>query len=593
MGGNLMGIRTICALLALGLAAAGCAHLQPAVEKEPPAPGTEAVPEAQERKARAILDEGWRLYSQRMLAEAVDKAQEMLAKHPKSKLAPEAMYLTARSRFDQGQSELAMQSAQKLVSQYPHSERASQARKIMGDCHLARQDYIKAGQQYLEGLAAAKTPENRESIRLPLGALVEENLLAGEIRVLYRKYPHSDMAPALGLRLARMELDAKNGDEARKVLSELVRKYPQSPEAEQAAAMLSSLDEKQDHSGPAEPPRIGLLAPVSGKYSEYGLAVKEGVELAVGDYNLKAAQKIRLFVEDTKGDMVDAVRSASRLIDSSNVMGILGEVMSGPTIAAAAVANSRRVPILSPTAMEERIAGIGPYVFQLTQSTSWQGASLAAYAVKKLGLSSLAVLYPNESSAEATAQAFRDQAVKDGGRVLVSQSYEPGTTDFKEQVEKLKAAKVQALFVPAPPGDIVMIAPQLAYHQMKVQLLGHEAWADPKVLAHGEVYVEGAILATLSPGSGLAQAAQAFEAAYKKRHSKTPSKQAAQAYDAARILIEALRRNPATPDELRAELLATGFFTKGGTGNISYGKAGAQPKAQFKTIRNKKVVELP
>lgn len=581
-----------CAILAMVLAAAGCSHLRPMVGEEPAKPEKPALPEAEERMAKSLVDEAWRLYGQRMLPEAVDKAQEMLAKHPRSAMAPEALYLTARSRFDQGQTDLAMQNAQKLVGQFPQSDRAAPARKIIGDCHLARQDYIKAGQQYLEGLSAARNAEQREAIRLPLSALIEESLLAGEIRVLYRKYHQSDAAPALGLKLARMELDAKNADEARKLLSELVKKYPQSDEAETAAAMMAAMTEKKETGAPSEPPRIGLLVPLTGKYSEYGLAVKDGVELAVSDYNLKASLKIKLFVEDTRGDMVDAARATMRLIDTTRVLGMLGEVLSGPTIAAAAVANARQVPILSPTAMEERIAGLGPYVFQLTQSTSWQGASLATYAVKKLGLSSLGVFYPNESSAEATAQAFRDQAIKEGAKVLASQAYEPGTTDFKEQIEKLKTAKIQALFIPAPPGDIVMIAPQLAYHQIKVQLLGHEAWADPKVLAHGEVYVEGAVLATLSPGSGLAQAAQAFEAAYKKRHNKPPSKQAAQGYDAARILIEALRKNPATPDELRLELQATGSFTKGGAGHISFGKAGAQPKAQFKTIRNKKVVEL-
>jgi branched-chain amino acid transport system substrate-binding protein len=584
-------------VLSLCLTAAGCSHLRPAVDKGSATTGPglgqqTALTEAEEKKAKAILDEGWRLYGQRMLPEAADKAQEMLAKHPKSLLAPEALFLTARSRFDQGQADLALQSAQKLVGQFPQSERAALARKIMGDCHLARRDYIKAGQQYLEGLAAARGPDERELIRLPLSALIEENLTAGEIRILYRKYQPSDMAPTLGLKLARMELDAGNSDEAKKLLSELAKKYPQSAEFEIAGALLDSLSAKREAAAPTEPPRIGLLAPLSGKYSDYGQAVKDGVELAVGEYNLKAALKVKLFIEDTKGDMVEAARLASKLIDSSKVMGILGEVLSGPTIAAAAVANAKGVPILSPTAMEERIAGIGPYVFQLTQSTSWQGASLAAYAVKKLGLTSLAVFYPNESSAEAAAQAFRDQAAKEGGKVVVFQSYETGTTDFKEQIEKLKAAKIQALFIPAPPGDIVMIAPQLAYNQLKVQLLGHEAWADPKVLTQGEIYVEGAVLAALSPSSGLAQASQAFEIAYKKRYNKGPSKQAAQGYDAAKVLLEALRRNPATAEDLSTQLKSTGAFTKSGNGYISYGKSGAQPKAQFKTIRNKKVVEL-
>lgn len=579
-------------LLAFGLVLAGCAHLQPAVEKEKPKPEVPAIPEAEERKAKALMEEARRLFGQRMYAEAADKAQEMLAKHPGSSLAPEAILLTAECRYHQGNLELALENAQKLAQQYPASDRVARARKLMGDIHLSRKDYIKAGQQYLEGLAAAKGQEDQELCSLPLSALIEENLLKEEIRVLYRKYPQSEMAPALGLKLARMELDAKNQDEARKIFHELVKKYPQSPEAEQAQSYLTMISEKKEIKTTLEPPRIGLLVPLTGKYGEYGSAVREGVEMAISEYNLKASAKVSLFVEDTRGDMVDAVRCSDRLIDSLKVMGIIGEVLSGPTVAAAGVANTRKIPLLSPTAMEERIASIGPYIFQLSQSTSWQGASLATYAVKKLGFNSLAVLYPNESSAEATANAFKEQAIREGAKVAAILAYEPGTTDFKEPIEKLKAFKIQAIFLPAPPADIVMIAPQLAYNQLKVQLLGHEAWADPKVLSQGEVYVEGAILATLSPGSSLAQSVQAFEQAYKKRYNKNPSKQASQGYDAARILLEALKKNPASPEDLCQALQATGYFTRGGAGHISYGKSGANPKAQFKTIRNKKLVEL-
>lgn len=575
---------------AFGLALAGCAHLQPAVEK--PKPQVPAISEAEERKAGALMDEAKKLFGQRMYAEAAEKAQEMLAKHPRSNLAPEAVMLTAECRYQQGNLEFAAENAQKLVQQYPASDKVARAKKLMGDIYLAKKDYIKAGQQYLEGLAAAKNQDDRELCSLPLSALIEENLLAGEIRVLYRKYPQSEAAPALGLKLARMEIDAKNQDEARKILNELVKKYPQSPEAEQAQSFLAMISEKKEIKASLEPPRIGLLVPLTGKYGEYGAAVKEGVELAVGEYNLKTSAKVSLFVEDTRGDMVDAVRCAERLIDSLKVMGLIGEVLSGPTIAAAAVANTKKIPLLSPTAMEERIASIGPYIFQLTQSTSWQGASLATYAVKKLGLSSLAVLYPSESSAEATANAFRQQAMKEGAKVTAFLSYEPGTTDFKEHIEKMKAYKIQAVFLPAPPTDIVMIAPQLAYNQLKVQLLGHEAWADPKVLSQGEVYVEGAILAALSPSSGLAQSVQAFEQAYKKRYNKNPSKQASQGYDAAKILLEALKKNPASSEDLCQALLATGSFAQEGAGHIAYGKSGASPRAQFKTIRNKKLIDL-
>ena len=274
------------------------------------------------------------------------------------------------------------------------------------------------------------------------------------------------------------------------------------------------------------------------------------------------------------------------------MIAIIGEVLSGPTIAAAGVANALAVPLLSPTASEERISSIGPYIFQLTQSISWQGTAVAAYAIQKMSLKTMAVLYCHEATWETVAKDFSQETAKLGGQVILSLYYEPGTTDFKPIIEKLRVAKIQALFIPAPPTDVVMIAPQLAYNQIKVQLLGTDAWADPKILAQGDVYVEGAIFATLSSSSGLAQAAASFEDRYKKRFNKPPSKLAAQGYDGAKIMLAALQKNPASRAELKTMLQQADVSFVGVSGQIAFGKFGAAPKAKIMVIRNKQAVEL-
>jgi branched-chain amino acid transport system substrate-binding protein len=261
-------------------------------------------------------------------------------------------------------------------------------------------------------------------------------------------------------------------------------------------------------------------------------------------------------------------------------------------VAAAGVANALGVPIVSPTASEERIATIGPYVFQLTQSISWQGAAAADYAINKLNFKALAVLHPRETAWENVAAAFSQEAAKQGAPVALTVSYEPGTTDFKDIIEKLKQARIQALFIPAPPSDIVMIAPQLVYNLMKVQLLGTDAWGDPKILLQGDVYVEGAIFAAAAPSTGQAQAASAFEDKFKKKYGKAPSKLAAQAYDGARIMLQALAKGPADREDLRIELQKVEISSAGVSGPIAMGKTNARPKAKFMTIRNKQVVEL-
>jgi branched-chain amino acid transport system substrate-binding protein len=584
-------------VLLLCLLAVSCVTLQPAVDKKAPVSKEQQAQDELQRKketeAAGLLEKAKSLYSEHRTAEAAEALQQLLAKYPETVLTEEALYLTASYRFELGQTDLALQNGFKLADKYPDSGLWAKTKKVLGDCYAENNDYVKAGQQYLEGMAKAITPEDREALRLPLLVLINEKLVSGELRILYKTYSGAETAPAMGLRLCKLELEAKNVSEAKKLLSELARKYPASGEAGTANLLLSQLAENNGIilDIPVEK-KIGLLAPLSGKFQEFGHAVQNGVEMAFEEYNQKAGEKFKLVAADSRGDPIDAVRQTRYLADSSKVMGLIGEVLSSATIASAGVADVLGGPLLSPTATDDRISTIGPNIFQLNPSLSWQGPAVAQYAVRARGFKTLAMLYPDEGSWESVAQAFAKEAAKLGARLAYSQSYSPGTTDFKDQIDKLRLVKVDALFLPASPSDIVMIAPQLAYNQVKIQLLGLESWADPKVAAQGDVYVEGAIFAMLSESSELAQSSAAFEERFKKRYGKPPSKQAAQGYDAAAVMIAALQKNPSSRQELRGYLESGDFTGLKLSGQGSFGRFGSQPKAKMMTIKNRQVVEL-
>lgn len=577
--------------------AVSCATLQPAVDKKPTLPDeTAKTPEVNKQDAGAadLFKKAQKFYSEHKPKEAAEAAQEMLVKFPGSSYAPEAIYITAKSRYDLGQLDLAMKNCLIYEEKYQSAKEYPQVKKLLGDCYYVSQDYLKAGQQYIEGLGAAQTSEDKEALLLPLSALIEERLIPGQLKSLYGKYPDSEMAPAIGLKLAQNELDAKNTGEAVKILSEIIKKYPASREAVLSQQALATIKEnKTVPSAAIAGLKVGLIVPLAGRYAEYGMAVKDGVNMAFVEYNKVAASKIKLLVEDSKGDIIDAIKASGKLCDTSDVVGIIGEVLSGPTSAAAAVANVKGVPFLSPTASEERISTIGPYVFQLSQSISWQGTAVADWAVKKLGIKVMGILCPDDPGWEAVADAFARQAKMLGARVPVKVSYEPGSTDFKAQAESLKAGGVQAVFIPANPSDIIMIAPQLVYNQLKVQLLGTDGWGDAKVLAKGGGYVEGAIFATLSSSSSLAQASSKFEESFKKIYGKAPSKLSAQAYDGARVMLASLQKGAATRDDLRNLLSQAESNSEGVSGQFSFGRRnGAVPKHKIMAIRNKAVKEL-
>ena len=579
-------------LLALPFLAISCATLQPAVGSKPESPATGQAAKFQEQEAQALLNHANELYAQKNVNEAHYQAEDLLMKYPSSPLVPEAGYLLAKIRFDQKEVDRAIQDAGQVADKYPQSPAITKLKKLLGDCFLAKADYLKAGQQYTEALKTASGDEEKDDIRQPLSVIVAERLSKEELRILYRKYPQSELAPAMGLKLAGIEIGDRNSDEAKKLLTEIIKNYPQSDEAGRAAEMLSQFKQgKEMTTATYEGRKIGMIAPLSGKYSEYGVAAKQGTELAFDEYNATAVSKYKLVVRDTKGDPIDAIKGVYALADSAKALGIIGEVLSGPTVAAAGAANALEIPLVSPTASEERIATIGPNVFQLTQSISWQGAAVAAYAVTKFNFKTMAVLYPRETAWENVANAFIQEAAKQGAPVALVKSYDPGTTDFKDIIEQLKQSKIQALFIPAPPSDIVMIAPQLVYNLLKVQLLGTDSWGDPKILLQGDVYVEGAVFAVAAPSTGQAQAAAAFNDKYKKKFGKEPSKLAAQAYDGAKIMLQALAKNPATRQELREALATVEITAPGVSGPIAMGKTNTRPKAKFMAIKNKTVVD--
>ncbi|MCU0607995.1 MAG: ABC transporter substrate-binding protein [Candidatus Edwardsbacteria bacterium] len=580
-------------LLALPFLGLACATLEPAVGKKPEPAGSGAAADFQEKEARALLDHATELYGQKKYNEAKYQAEALIEKHPSSALVPDAGYLMAKMRFDNRETDAAIREAETLADRYPQSAAITRIRKLLGDCFLAKAEYLKAGQQYFEALRTA-SGEEQDDIRDPLAVILAERLGGDELRTLYRKYPQSALAPALGIKLAGMAIADQDEDGAKKLLAEIAKNYPGTAEAVQAAEMLTQLRQPRQPAaaGGVDNRLIGVLAPLTGRFSEYGLALKQGAEMAFDEHNQGAVNKLKLTARDTKGDPIDAVRQVNWLADSARVLGVIGDVLSGPTVAAAGTANALGMPIVSPTATEERIATIGPCVFQMTQSTSWQGAAAADYAINKLNFKALAVLHPRETSWENVAGAFAQEAAKQGAPVAVVVDYEPGTTDFKDIVGRLKQARIQALFIPAPPSDIVMIAPQLVYNLLKVQLLGTDSWGDPKILLQGGVYVEGAIFPVAAPNSGQAQAAAAFEQKFKKKYGKAPSKLAAQAYDGSRIMLQALARGPADREDLRIALQKVEISTAGVSGPIAMGKTRARPKAKFMTIRNQQVVEL-
>lgn len=330
---------------------------------------------------------------------------------------------------------------------------------------------------------------------------------------------------------------------------------------------------------------IGFLAPLSEEYSIFGRRVQKGVELALKGRNLKVISR------DTKGSPISAIQQTIDLINKENVYIILGPILSMPMIAASGIANFLNIPIISPTATEEDISSIGPFVFQLNVGLGAQAREMARYATRELGYTKFAILHPDDAYGNSLTEIFIEEVINSGGIIVAKQSYADGTTDFKYQMKYIKDNKPEAIYIPCYPNEAILIAPQLAYYKIRAKILGADGWNDESVPIKGEAYVEGAIF-TANPASAYtsSDAYLDFRRRFFAEYKTEPSREAALGYDAGIILLKALDAGAKDSKSLAKEIREMEPFA--GASGVVNPRGVFEGSVPFLTIKNGDIVKL-
>jgi ABC-type branched-subunit amino acid transport system substrate-binding protein len=287
--------------------------------------------------------------------------------------------------------------------------------------------------------------------------------------------------------------------------------------------------------------------------------------------------------------------------------------------------------MLSPTANEDGIAGMGPYIFQMNVTLGTLGAKIARYAMDNLNIRDFAIIAPGNDYATALSRGFRQEVEKSGREIVSEETYEPGTQDFKVQFDNLKTrllmrkqqrtpvekslagdavpspktdAKLLAadssyeiggIFLPAEAEDVAMLAPQAAFHRIKTQLLGSTGWHNPKVVVDGKEYVNNALFSSNLPaGTGMEKEWVDFRGMYKSRFGADPDRVAALGYDAASLIAAALRQtgtSASAPQIAQALSAIKGY--KGASGPISFdGGQRINTEASIIKIKDKQFIRV-
>lgn len=321
--------------------------------------------------------------------------------------------------------------------------------------------------------------------------------------------------------------------------------------------------------------KIGMVGPLAGEAAAYGTNVLRGIEIAVEEANASGELgdvTLEVISEDTEGDWSKAANAFTRLIDVDGVDVIIGAVLSSETAAGSEIIKDAQIPTISPSSTAVDLTKDNPYLFRNCLSDEVQAVQLAEYAVEELGLRKFAIFYTNNDYGKSLKDAFQAKA-SELAEVVAIEVFMDKDENFKSQLTSIKEKNPDSLYIAGYYTEAGKIARQARELDMDIQLLGADGLCNTSLLEIGGEAVEGAYATSGFYPDDPTPAVQNFVTAYRDKYGEEPDMFAAQAYDAARIVIEAIKSKGVTSEQIREGIAATKDFP-GITGKTSIDEEG-------------------
>ncbi len=339
---------------------------------------------------------------------------------------------------------------------------------------------------------------------------------------------------------------------------------------------------------------VGAYLSLSGPDTTFGTDTREGIELALDEVNAKGGikgKKVKVLYEDDKSNTNEATNKVQQLIDRDHAVAVLGEVASSRSLAGGLVCNKKHVPMVTPSSTAVEVTKDREWVFRVCFTNDQEGDVAARFLHDTLKKKDVAVFYvAQDTYSSGLAQAFKDSFQKLGGHIVIEKGYQKGETNFTTYLDDIKAAHPDVIYTPVYYNDMVQIARDA--HEAGIPgstFFGGDAWDSANLIEGAGGLLEGAYFTDLYAPDVPWPSSHAFLSGYTRKYGHAPSSMAAQGYDAARLLFDAIgRARQPKPQDIKDALASTKDF-QGATGTLTIDKEhNANKPIVVVQIKNKK-----
>jgi len=346
------------------------------------------------------------------------------------------------------------------------------------------------------------------------------------------------------------------------------------------------------------PIKIGFIGALSGNAAAVGVPPKQAMEIAVKEINARGGingRKLEIVYEDAKCNGKDAVSAINKLIDTDKVQAIVGGQCSSETLAAAPIAEARKIVLVTPLSMSPKITNTGDYVFRTVFSDQIIAERMAECAVKNLGLRKFALLSEKTDYAQDYKVAFKNKLVELGAEIVSEEDFASDSTDLKTNVLRIKTSKPDAIsFIPQTEAKAILGLKALNEARVNSTLLATMIMEKENVLNYSnslnlDIYYSTAYYDTTSAG-----ATKMFEL-YKNKFGKVDGipYQMLNSYDTVYLLKDVMEKYGNDAAAIKNGLYKTANW-QGVSGPISIDLNGDRTSGKIivKHVENGKIVTI-
>lgn len=320
--------------------------------------------------------------------------------------------------------------------------------------------------------------------------------------------------------------------------------------------------------------KIGIAGPMTGDQAKMGMDFKNGVALAVEEWNSRGGvlgKRVQMVVSDDQHDPKQAVSVANKMVND-DVVGVIGHFNSSCSIPASDVYNRAGIPMITPASTNPKLTEKGySGVFRVCGRDDQQGKIASEFVINYLKLKEVAILHDKTTYGQGLADEFK-KFLGDKVKVVYYGGIAQGDKDFKMVLIAIKAKNPEFVFFGGIYPEAGLLVKQAKELGLTAKFMSGDGTIDPKFIEIAGAHAAEGTYLTFSPDPKNVPSAKGFIDKYQSRYGEV-GPYSIYAYDAANILLTAIEEAKTTGGKSIIDKLHSVEFN-GALGKIRFDSKG-------------------